>query len=53
MPELSEAARAARNEYARQWRRENPEKVEATVARFWERKAAERERQKKEVKNDE
>ena len=40
-PEELEAARRARNAYQREWRRKNPEKVKATVARYWLRKAAE------------
>ena len=34
-------ARAARNAYAREWRRNNPDKVKAANARYWEKKAAE------------
>lgn len=35
------AAKAARNAYAKEWRRKNPDKVKATNARYWEKKAAE------------
>ena len=38
---LSEQAKKARKEYQRQWRKANPEKWEAIVKRFWEKKAAE------------
>jgi len=37
---LSEEAREARNRYAREWKKRNPEKVKATLARYWEKKAA-------------
>ena len=52
--ELSETARQARNEYAREWRaknkdhvraymrkwqQKNPDKVRANLNRYWERKA--------------
>lgn len=36
---ISEAARKARSEYARNWRKKNPDKVRANIARYWERKA--------------
>lgn len=36
---LSEAARKARNEYKRNWVKNNPEKVKAATVRYWERKA--------------
>lgn len=34
-------ARAARNAYAREWRRKNPDKVKAAYERYWKKKAAE------------
>ena len=37
---LTEAAKEARRAYKRQWARENPDKVKAAQARYWERKAA-------------
>lgn len=37
--ELSTEAKAARAEYARRWRKANPEKTRANTARYWERKA--------------
>ena len=37
---LSEAARIARNKYMREWRAKNPDKVRATKERYWEKKAA-------------
>ena len=36
---FSDAAKMARREYARQWRRKNPEKVRESNRRYWERKA--------------
>lgn len=38
---LSDAARAARNEYLREWRKNNPEKARAIRERYWEKKALE------------
>lgn len=38
---MSEAARRARNAYKRQWAKENPDKVKAANARYWEKKALE------------
>ena len=35
----SEAARAARNEYHREWRAKNRDKVKAINARYWEKRA--------------
>ncbi|MDR2593025.1 MAG: hypothetical protein LBC59_09550 [Chitinispirillales bacterium] len=35
-----EAIRAARNEYSRRYRRENPDKIRAATERYWLRKAA-------------
>jgi len=34
-----EEIREARNAYAREWRRKNPDKVRATMRRYWERRA--------------
>ena len=39
--EMSEAAKAARNAYKRRWAKENPDKVKAANARYWEKKALE------------
>ena len=39
-PEELEAARRARNEYQKQWRKRNPEKARESQARYWARKAA-------------
>lgn len=36
-----EAANAARREYMRQWRKANPDKVQAAQTRYWMRKGAE------------
>lgn len=35
------AAKAARNAYAKEWRRKNPDKVKAANARYWGKKAVE------------
>ena len=37
--ELQEAARQACNEYCREWRKRNPEKVRERNRRYWEKKA--------------
>jgi DNA-binding NarL/FixJ family response regulator len=37
---LSEEARQARNAYAREWSKKNPDKVKESMNRYWERKAA-------------
>ena len=39
--ELSENARKVKNNYQKQWSRNNPEKVKEHQAKYWERKAAE------------
>lgn len=39
--ELSTEARALRNESAKTWRKNNPENVQATRRRYWEKKARE------------
>jgi len=36
---MTDEAKKARREYARQWRLNNPDKVRANLARYWERKA--------------
>ena len=41
MCELSEQAKAKRNEYHRKWRAANPEKWHAMQRRYWEKKAKE------------
>lgn len=38
--EFSEAARQARNRYAREWRAKNKDSVRASNARYWEKRAA-------------
>lgn len=38
--EFSEAARQARNRYARAWRAKNKDSVRASNARYWEKRAA-------------
>ena len=37
--ELSQKAREARNRYAREYRKKNPEKVKRYFAGYWEKKA--------------
>lgn len=37
---MTEAARAIKNEYARKWRKANPDKARAAQRRYWEKKAA-------------
>jgi hypothetical protein len=39
--ELSQAAKAARAEYLRKWRRKNPKKHKQHITTYWERKALE------------
>lgn len=41
MTTMSEEAKKARNEYLREWRKRNPDKVAAIKARYWEKKAKE------------
>ena len=38
--ELQEMARQERNKYQREWRAKNKDRVKATNARYWERRAA-------------
>lgn len=40
---MTEAAKKARREYIRKWRRDHPEKVRETNRRYWEKKAAQME----------
>ena len=37
---MNEEARKAAARYAREWRRKNPEKVQAIREKYWRRKAA-------------
>lgn len=37
---MSAEAKEARAKYAREWRQKNPEKQQAIVARYWEKRAA-------------
>ena len=39
--EQNDEARAARNAYAREWRKKNPDKVKAAASRYWAKRAAE------------
>jgi len=36
--QMSEAARQAKNEYARQWRKNNPDRVRQNNINYWERR---------------
>lgn len=38
---MTAAAKAARAQYAKEWRKKNPEKQNAIMARYWEKKARE------------
>lgn len=44
--ELTAEARAAKNEYMKQWRAKNKDRVRAINRRYWERRAAKREEEK-------
>ncbi|NLD33159.1 MAG: hypothetical protein GX662_13040 [Trichococcus flocculiformis] len=44
--QLSEEARKARNEYYREWRKKNPEKVKQAQENYWKKKAKEMQKQK-------
>lgn len=44
--ELTAEARAAKNEYMKQWRAKNKDRVRAINQRYWERRAAKREEEK-------
>ena len=44
--ELTAEARAAKNEYMRQWRAKNKDRVKAINQRYWERRATKREEAK-------
>ena len=35
---MTEQAKELRREYARQWRKNNPDKVNAAIARYWEKR---------------
>lgn len=39
--DMEELKREARREYIREWRKRNPEKVQAAQERYWAKKAAE------------
>lgn len=39
--DMEELKREARREYIREWRKRNPEKVQAAQERYWMKKAAE------------
>lgn len=40
--QIMELVRRERNRYAKEWRKNNPEKVAANNRRYWQRKALER-----------
>lgn len=40
MCELSDRAKAIKGEYLRRWKQQNPDKVKANQASYWEKKAA-------------
>lgn len=46
---MNEEIRKARNEYARNWRKNNPEKVQKINERFWTKKLKEMEESKNET----
>lgn len=37
---MTEQAKAARNEYRREWAKRNPDKLREYQARYWDKKAA-------------
>lgn len=47
---MSPEAREARNAYLREWRKNNPNKVKAHQANYWERQAEKYEQDQKEMK---
>ena len=49
---LSDAAKEARREYFREWRRKNPDKVREKNRRYWEKRAAERKEADNDAKKD-
>ena len=44
---MTDEAKAARREYKRQWRKNNPDKVKAQQDRYWQKKAEEAEQEMK------
>ena len=50
--ELKEKARLARNRYAREYKRKNPEKIKAINERYWIKKALELEAREKRLKSN-
>lgn len=53
---MTDAARAARAEYLRQWRKKNPDKVRKNNERYWEnrikRELAQQQEEKQEVEHE-
>lgn len=49
---LSEKARKMRNEYAKNWRANNKDKVAESNRKYWEKKAQELEEKERGVVND-
>lgn len=41
MTDIKEKARLLKNEYQREWRRKNPDKVKKHISSYWERQAIE------------
>lgn len=46
--ELSEEAKKAKRDYQREWQRKNKNKVRGYIMNYWEKKAIEERREKKE-----
>ena len=47
MGEMSDKAVQARREYAKKWRKANPDKVKAAQKRYWEKKAKDLQQEEK------
>lgn len=50
--QLEERARQAQREYFRNWRRKNPDKVRASNARYWAKRAARMAAEKEATKHE-
>lgn len=50
---MTESAREAKREYEKRWRAANPDKVKSKNQRYWERRAAKRNKTEGEAKNNE
>lgn len=42
---MSEAAKRARADYVKEWRRKNPDKEKAIRTRYWEKKASQQQKE--------